>query len=653
MNNSTYIRLFTTILTFLTLYSCNNKNKTWNVQSPDGKIKTYINLTNGNITYCTMIGADTVIYPSKLGIMRSDGSFATELSFEGAVETNSINESYEMTTGKSKNNINKANEIALTFTNAKNKKMTLLLRAYNEGIAIKYQFPETDSTTYKINNERTTVKLNTSGTAWLQPYGYATPTIWAPAYEEFYNFGCPVGQPAPDSSGWSIPALFNTGKYWTLVTEGGVEENVYVSHLSQNADNGEYSFRGPMAADGEGTGDVYATATLPWSSPWRVVMISGNIGGIFESNLVHHVSAPNILGDVSWIKPGKASWSWWGAHDSSKDYKQLKSFVDLAKEMGWDYSLVDANWDMMTIPGSTIEDLANYAKSQNISLTMWYNSGGIHNTITERPRNIMSDDSLRKAEFKKLKAMGVKGVKVDFFQSDKQHVVKLYKDILKDAADNQILVVFHGCTVPRGWARTYPNLMSMEAVRGAEQYGWSNEYAHKAPLHNVVLAYTRNVVGSMDYTPLTMSNYDCCKHTTTNAHELALAVIYESGIQHLADRAAPYKALDNNIKQYLKVLPVTWDNSKYIEGSPASHIVVARQSGDSWYIAGINGDTLQSREVTVDISFVAGVENNKIMLFTDGKSSTEIAVTEINNVTDKKLTVKMLPSGGFSAWIRK
>lgn len=257
-----------------------------------------------------------------------------------------------------------------------------------------------------------------------------------------------------------------------MISEADVQRSHFASHLPPRCEGGVYSMTPPLTGEGLGTSYNYAVILQgTWQSPWRVVAVSTQLSTVYENNLVHHLATPSQLKDVSWIAPGKSSWSWWGAHDSSKDYAQLKKFVDLAATMGWEYSLVDANWNLMTTPGSTIEDLVRYANTKNVGLALWYNSGGPHNSVSEQPRDIMYDPKLRREEFAKLNAWGVKAVKVDFWQSDKQPVTAQYLDLLQDAADAHILVDLHGCTVPRGWARTYPNLMTMEAVRGAEQYG--------------------------------------------------------------------------------------------------------------------------------------------------------------------------------------
>ena len=326
-------------------------------------------------------------------------------------------------------------------------------------------------------------------------------------------------------------------------------------------------------------------------------MVGKSLGDIVQSTLVTHLSAPSILTDDRWVRPGRVSWSWWSDPASPRNQVTLRQFVDLAAEMGWEYSLADANWTEME--KDAISNLVQYANSKSVGIILWYNSGGPHNTVTEKPRDRMFDKDLRRKEFQLLKNLGVKGVKVDFFQSDKQNIIQLYEDILKAAADFQIMVNFHGCTLPRGWSRTYPHLMSMEAVRGAESYIFDPLFPKQAPSHNAILPFTRNVVGPMDYTPVAFSNNNY-PHLTTAVHELALSVVFESGWIHFADRVAAYRNLPDRPRQFLKQVPAAWDELYFVDGAPSRFVVLARRKGEQWFIGGINGTP---NEKTISIKF--------------------------------------------------
>ena len=354
----------------------------------------------------------------------------------------------------------------------------------------------------------------------------------APACEDLYQqVASATASKLPD--GWDLPALFKTsGGTWLLITESALDGGYCGFHLAQSASGGTYRIAFPDPGEGRGVGRVEPESTLPWTMPWRVVIVGDEAGRILESDLVTDVAPPSAIGAATWVKPGRAAWSWWSMSDSPKHAEQLNAFTDLAAEMGWEYALVDANWNVMQT--GTIDDVIAHAKQKNVGLLFWYNSGGPHNDVTEAPRDRMTTHEQRVKEFTQLRAWGVKGVKVDFWQSDKQDRIAQYRDLLKDAADFQLMVDFHGSTIPRGWQREFPNLIGMEAVAGAEQYKFREDYAGKAPWLNTVLPFTRNVAGPMDYTPVTFSDAKY-PHRTTNAHELALSVIFETPIQHFAD----------------------------------------------------------------------------------------------------------------------
>jgi len=613
--------------------------KVWKAVSPNNALQIVMTEKEERLTYRVFSGKDEIIKSSGLGIKSSNADFSKGLSFVSAA-AKKIAERYTLSTGKQKINHAQGNETTISFKTEDNTPVQIQLRAYNDGVAFRYHFPRVKSS-MEIIGEETEFAVPMEGKVWVQ--NYDLPTQYTPAYEGVYENGIPIGTNAKDAGGWAFPALFQTGQHWLLLTESNLSKDFYGSKLDSNCTNGVYRIAGPQQDEGNGTGTLTAIATGPFSTPWRVIMVGKKLATIVESNLVHHLADANKLGDVSWVKPGRSAWSWWGDHDSSKDFLKQKKFLDLAKEMGWEYSLVDANWDIME--GGTMEELVAYAKTKNIRLILWYNSGGAHNTVSERPRDIMSDPVQRKEEFKKLNRLGIAGIKVDFFQSDKQNMIQLYHDIITDAAKEKIMVNFHGCTLPRGWSRTYPNLVSMEAVRGGENYGWGKEFALKAPELNTIYTFTRNVVGPMDYTPVTFSDYECCKHTTTNAHELALSVVFESGILHFADRAEPYRALDARIKKFLKIVPTTWDETKFIQGEPGKEMVLARRKGAVWYVAGINGENEQ-KNITLRLPFVQGA-SYKASLFIDGSHSREIGGNERAWKKGTPVAVNMLPNGGF------
>jgi hypothetical protein len=324
----------------------------------------------------------------------------------------------------------------------------------------------------------------------------------------------------------------------------------------------------------------------------------------------------------------------------------MKAFIDLAAEMGWEYFLVDANWNYVDEPA--ILDLLKYAMSKKVGILLWYNSGGPHNEVTEAPRDRMMPRDVRRREFAWLQKIGVKGVKVDFFQSDKQNLMQHYLDILRDAADFDMMVNFHGCTMPRGWQRTFPHLMTMEGVRGAECYIFDPKFPAAAPSHNTILAFTRNVVGSMDYTPVTFSDNNNPRKTTA-AHELALSVVFESGWMHLADGVAGYRTQPDFVKDFLRGVPVAWDDVKFLAGVPGDHIALARRKGGDWYLGAINGID-QAVTLKLPLDFLPAGASYAMTRIGDGTGprTFDKADAEIRPGA-APLEVTLQPFGGFAA----
>ncbi len=640
---------FTMLGIFLLALACTSGKKEWSAASPTGKIKfTFLLSDDGQLNYKVAIDKagvnQEVIASSGLGIRRSDNAFINNLKFVGIDTSVVINETFALPVGKQKSIANHYNEVTIKLENENGVPVEVIARVYDDGVAFRYHFPGTDSVC-TVEDEVSSFAIAQDGKAWIQPYDKVT--MYTPAYERYFENGIAIGTAAPSKEGWAFPALFETGNSWILLTEAAVDSSYFAAHLQPAAEGRKYTIRLPEDDEAKNTCSNKPVSSLPWFTPWRVIVIGENLSDVVESNMVVKLNPPSKIDDESWIKPGRASWSWWGDWPSPKNFNSLKKFVDFSAEMGWEYTLVDANWDLME--GGNIEQLVKYANSKNIGVLMWYNSGGQHNDVTERPRDIMSDDVKRREEFKKLGEWGVKGVKVDFFQSDKPMIIKQYFDILKDAADNKVMVNFHGCTLPKGWNRTWPNLVSMEAIRGAESYAFDSIYPQNAVWHNTILPFTRNAVGSMDYTPVTFSDQRY-PHLTTYGHELALSVVFESGILHLADRIEPYRKLPAEPKQFLKTVPVVWDSTILLQGYPGKECVIARRANNAWYIGGING-TDQSAKWEIDLSRL-GKNDFAASIITDGATAKEFESSTTTIKSGDKMVVEVLPAGGFVAVLK-
>ncbi|MEM9325325.1 MAG: glycoside hydrolase family 97 catalytic domain-containing protein [Bacteroidota bacterium] len=591
----------------------------------------------GELYYVVIANDEVLIDSSRLGAIRSDADLSTGLSFVATSAREVIDRRHHFVTGKAVAFREQGVEQSFLFQNALGAEIQIVCRLYADGLALRYEFPGSSDQAVTLEQDIMEYRFAPRTKAWLQPYDRITK--WTPAYERFVEHDIDVGQTSSYGNGWAFPALFKTvGDRWILLSESATHDFAG-THLDNEEGSSIYSLRWPESDEAMGLGQSVASALLPWRTSWKTIAI-GDLSTIVSSNMVRQLGVGSTIGEATWVRPGRVSWSWLSDHDSPQDKEKLKRFIDLAAEMGWEYSLVDANWNLM--PQGTIEELVAYATARDVGLLLWYNSGGPHNEVTEQPRDRLNDRDRRREEFAWMRDIGVKGMKVDFFQSDKPDILKLYTDILADAADYELMVNFHGCAIPRGWSSAYPNLMTMESVRGAESYTFDESYPANAPKLNTILPFTRNVIGSMDYTPTVMTDMQF-PHITTNAHEMALAWLFESGWQHLADAVEGFQKLPPPAIELLKDLPVTWDEVKYVRGYPGQDVVLARRKGDVWYVAGINGED-QPKAWDLDLSFISGPRS--ITGLEDGAGPREIGTNQ-DSWVGEELPVQLLPYGGF------
>jgi alpha-glucosidase len=353
------------------------------------------------------------------------------------------------------------------------------------------------------------------------------------------------------------------------------------------------------------------------------------------------LATPSKLTDISFVKPGKASWSWVLKGDNQTIFSVQKIFIDYAAEMNWNYCLVDALWDTQ-IGYEKMEELSKYAQAKNVGLIVWYNSNGNWNKAPQTPLQKTFDPEIRKKEFERMSKMGIKGLKIDFFGGDGQSMMGYYQDLLEDAAKYGLVVNFHGSTIPRGWTRTYPNLVSMEAVRGFEFLTFDQNNTNEEPTHCAVLPFTRNAIAPMDFTPVCFGEIPHRKRLTRNGFELALSVLFQSGVQHYAEIPETMKNQPDYTIQFLRNLPLEWDDVKYIDGYPGEFAIFARKGQGKWFIAGINGNKTTEKVITIDLS-ILGASNGGVII-TDGADSRSFSKQE---VTGSIIKVSMKPYGGF------
>ena len=612
----------------------------WTLSSPDKKVTLTVKKeNNGTLSYTVYCGKNIAIEPSRLGLIMDEKSIGDNAEFISESKSKEIKVNYSLKVGKQLSTTDHCMEKTLSFKDKSGLTFDIVMRAYNDGAAFRYAFTGKDNKIHTIQNELTEFAVPTNGKAWTFPY--MTDERNRPCYEEYAEYEIPIRSKSKQESGWAFPMLFNTNGLWMLITEAEIDGNYPATHDDNSGKNNAYKIRFPEKEEAVYPNDKSEPAsTLPWKSPWRSIIVGKDLNTIFTSQMVTHLNPRSVIEDQSWIKAGRSSWSWW-SEKKPRSYKRQTKYADLSKEMTWEYILVDDGWTEMK-DGGTMEDVVKYANNSDVNVWLWYASGAGKESD---PAMIMIDPDLRKKEMKRISQLGVKGVKIDFFDTDKQRVMKLYIDILKDAIDNRLMVNFHGSTLPRGLERTYPNLMSMEAVKGAENLG-RQEQCDAAPAHNTVLPFTRNVVGPMDYTPVTFSIKNPKRNgvpRTSYAHQVALSVVFESGFQCFADKEQVYHSLPDKPKEFLKKVPCAWDESRLVSGYPGDHVIVLRRKGDQWYIAGISGKREKRK-----LSFTLPDEfrNKKLVLITDGANGTSFGNKTIT--VNGTVTVDLLEDGGFA-----
>jgi hypothetical protein len=562
----------------------------WSLASPNGGCEINVSLDGGRLSYEALRDGRTVIQTSPLGLRCNDGDFSGGMSFEHADKIRSEREKYELFAGVQSHVNHLLNFRRLAFRNPNGTPLEIDLAASDEGVAFRYRFAGTNGTVRIAEAEATGFALPANARGWMQPYHSAGP--YTPAYEDFY-FPAAPGDLPPDSRqkavGWAFPALFHVpdAASWVLLTEAGTDESYCACHLAPDSPGGIYRIAFPLADEGtRGYTNKFGPEprfTLPWTMPWRVMVLGKSAGDIATATLVTDLAAPSRVADTSWIRPGRASWAWWSYPDGPATAKLFDEFTDFAAKMGWEYTLFDAGWWK---PG--IEGIAHHAQDQGVMPLAWMFAADFY-----------SPDRTSQ-QLDKLATAGVRGVKVDFWCSDRQEAIAAQQALMKAAAARKMVVNLHGCTIPRGWQRTWPNFLSCEAVLGSESYFYESHYTEKAAELDTVLPFTRNAVGPMDLTPVACSPKRYAR-TTTAAHQLAAALIFTCGIVHYADRPEFFHSLSPAALQVFRDAPARWDETHCLIGEPGQIAVFARRSGNSWFIAGISGVT-NSLPVTLDLS---------------------------------------------------
>ena len=594
------------------------------ITSPDGKLVVTVADMDGRPSYS--VSYDNVLFlkPSPLGMIANIGDFSSGMSLEKNVSTNKIDETYELASIKKSKVHYVANEAVFSFTQQGKTIYDVIFRISNNDVAFKYKmYPQGETLSCVVKQEVTGFVFPDGTTTFLCPQskpmgGFARTS---PSYETSYTADDVAGKNGW-GEGYTFPCLFRNGDNgWVLVSETGVNGGYCASRLLGHK-GGVYTIGFPQEGEANGNGTVSPGIALPGETPWRTITVGKTLAPIVETTVPFDVVKPlyQAKGEYTY---GRGSWSWIIGMDGSTNYKEQLRYIDFSAAMGYQSVLVDALWDKQ-IGRDKIEELAKYGKDKGVALYLWYNSNGYWNDAPQTPRGIMDNAIARRKEMKWMQSIGIRGIKVDFFGGDKQMTMQLYEDILSDANEYGLLVIFHGCTLPRGWERMYPNFASSEAVLASENLHFSQGSCDHEAFNATLHPFIRNTVGSMDFGGSALNKYYNAdnaprgsRRVTSDVYALATAVLFQSPVQHFALAPnnltdAPAWAID-----FMKEVPTTWDEVRFIDGYPGKYIILARRHGDKWYIAGVNA---QKETLKLKVNLPMFSNGEKVKLFSDDKA---------------------------------
>ena len=620
------------------------------VSGPDNLLKVDVSVNEGIPFYSVTYKGKTMLEDSPLGFVSNVGDFSKGMAYTGQ-KTRSIEESYTMDRIKRSKVDYRANELTVTLQNADKKPIDITFRVSNNDVAFRYEIPRYgDTGSIVIQQEATGFDFPSYTTTFLCPQ--SDPMIgWKrtkPSYEEEYTPDAPLTQRSQYGRGFTFPGLFRIGNDgWVLVSETGVDSRYCASHLSDADTEGRFTIAFPMPEENNGNGTVAPGLALPGVTPWRTVTVGDNLKPIVETTVPWDVVEPRFTSEHDY-QYGKGTWSWIVWQDASINYEDQVRFIDLASAMGFQYVLIDCAW-AVHIGYEKMEELVAYAHSKHVDVFLWYSSSGYWNDIVQSPTNQMDNPIVRKKAMKWLKKIGVKGIKVDFFGGDKQETMRLYEAILSDADDYGLMVIFHGCTLPRGWERMYPNYVGSEAVLASENLVFQQHFDDMEAFNACLHPFIRNTVGCMEFGGTFLNkrynrtNDGGSVRKTTDIFQLATAVLFQNPIQNFAITPnnltdAPQLALD-----FLREVPTTWDETVFLDGYPGKYVVLARRHADRWYIAGINAG---KGPLKLELNLPMCRKGDKISYYSDTKDrAPQREDMEIKR--PEKVKVTLQPEGGI------
>lgn len=619
------------------------------VAGPDGKLQVQLTINNGSPAYSVSYNGKPILENSPLGLYTNVGDFSKGMSFVSKKE-NKIEENYQLNRIKKSSVQYRANELICTFANSNKQEIDIVFRVSNNDIAFRYALPQfAKAKCIVIEKEATGFDFPQQTTTFMCPQ--AKPMSgWErskPSYEEEYTPDEPIGTPSRFGVGYTFPCLFRVGENgWALVSETGVTGNYCGSRLSEGTKEGLYTVAFPQEGENNGFGSTSASMALPAETPWRTITVGDNLKPIVETTVPFDV-VKQIYEPSQKYSFGRSTWSWILWQDASANYNDQKAFIDLAATMGYEFILIDALWDT-NIGYDRMSELIKYAKSKNVDVFLWYNSNGSWNDAPQGPKHKMNNPIARKQEMKWLKANGVKGIKVDFFGGDKQETMKLYEEILSDANEYGVMCIFHGCTLPRGWERMYPNFVGSEAVLASENLIFSQHHNDVEAFNACLHPFIRNAVGSMEFGPVLLNerrnreNNGGNKRIVTETLELATSILFQNPVQNFG--IAPNNLTDKPAFEidFMKKIPTTWDETLFIDGYPGKYCILARKHNNQWYIAGANA-TKETLKLKINLPMLSG---STVSHYFDDKNRTA-QKGELKIGKTGEVTIQMVSDGGF------
>ena len=622
------------------------------VSSPNKKLQVTISDAGGRLYYSVTLDGQQVLQPSALGLKTSIGDLTKDLSTLNST-LSTQNSSYQMRGTKASSASYKANTLTLDVQNKDGRKFSVLFQVSDNDIAFRYQIPRQtiDKKEYKrarILAELSSFNFPDGTTTFISPQ-IGPETGWEqtkPSYEEVYSADAPMDTPSQYGHGYIFPALFHLPNGWVQVAETGVGSNYCGSHLSDYQSGTGYTIAYPDCGENNGFGTDFAAIPLPGETPWRTITVGNTLKPIVETNISYDLVEPLYEPSTDY-KTGRYTWSWLIWQDKSINYDDQVKFIDLASKMGFEYCLVDNFWDTQ-IGRDRIEELSKYAQSKGVHLMLWYNSNGFWNDAPQGPRDCMNTAIAREREMKWMQSIGIKGIKVDFFGGDKQETMRLYEDILSDANRYGLQVIFHGCTIPRGWERMYPNYVASEAVLASENVFFGEGAAIREPFDLTLHPFCRNATASMDWGGIIMNKYlskdNKSRHPrhTTDIFEMASGIIIQTSVQCVAMQPNNLDELPQFEMDYLRQLPTTWEETRYIDGYPGKYVIMARKATNGhWYIAGLNAKT-EPISLTLDLNNYGALSK----LLVDNKKGQPVQ-TALKTDKSGKVKVTIQPNGGL------